>query len=141
MDRPAKIEDIPVWMKLLADLPGKKLLGPDKHFDQLIINEYFPGQGIAPHVDHPQQFGDVIFCICLNAGIGIDFSYPDGRKITKWMPAGSAYAMTGDARRVWRHGIEAKKTDMVDGKRVPRGVRYSLTYRTVIQYPRIYPPS
>ncbi len=102
-------------------------------FNQLIINEYLPGQGISPHVDHPQQFGPVVFCISLGSGTNIEFTMPGtgGRVVNRYMHPGSAYVLTGPARSMWRHGITAKKSDNVFGTRVPRGTRYSLTYRTV----------
>lgn len=100
-------------------------------FDQLIINEYQPGQGIAAHIDHPQQFGNLVFCVSLGSGTMVTFTHPDGRVVQQYVAANSAYLMTGDARCIWKHGIDAKKSDMVDGVKVPRGVRYSLTFRTI----------
>lgn len=135
MALPAKTSPMPEVLAALARPVAASLLGESEMFDQLIINEYIPGQGISAHVDHPQQFGDVIFCICLGSGTTIMFTHPDGRVESRWLPAGSAYAMTGKARHMWRHGIEAKKSDMVGFKRIPRGTRYSLTYRT-IRFPR-----
>jgi alkylated DNA repair dioxygenase AlkB len=35
-------------------------LGKDIKFDQLIINKYEVGQGISPHIDNPDIFGDTI---------------------------------------------------------------------------------
>jgi alkylated DNA repair dioxygenase AlkB len=105
----------------------------DADFDQLIINEYLPGQGIAPHTDHVRQFGHTIFCVSLGAGIIMTFFSPEGRAIQRWIAAGSAYAMTGSARYKWKHAIDAKKSDMVYETRVPRGTRYSLTYRIVVK--------
>lgn len=136
MSMPVKTLQMPSLFAEPARLAAKVLLGETKMFDQLIINEYLPGQGIAPHIDHPQQFGDVVFCICLGSGTNITFNHPDGRVEQRWLPAGSAYAMTGKSRHVWRHGIEAKKFDIVEGKRRERGIRYSLTYRTVL-FPEI----
>lgn len=131
MNFPVKILPIPEIFTGPARLVASAFLGESRTFDQLIINEYMPGQGISPHVDHPQQFGDVIFCICIGSDITITFTHPDGRVAPRRLVAGSAYAMTGKARHVWRHGIEAKKSDYVGGKRIPRGIRYSLTYRTI----------
>lgn len=135
MALPVKTIAIPEILAGLAGLVAPTILGESKTFDQLIINEYTPGQGIASHVDHPHQFGDVVFCVSLGAGTTIVFTHPDGRVSPRWMPAGSAYAMTGESRHTWRHGIEAKKCDYVGSSRVPRGIRYSLTYRT-IRFPR-----
>ena len=100
-------------------------------FDQLIINEYLHGQWIPAHIDHPSQFGDTVFCVTLGSGTTMTFTHPEGRVVHQYVTPGSAYAMTGDARYVWKHQIEAKKSDIVNGVKVPRGVRYSLTFRTI----------
>ncbi len=76
--------------------------------DQLIINEYKPGQGIAPHIDHPQQFGDTITCYTLGAGVTMDFTHPDGREYSLWVAPNSKYVMTGEARYAWRHSIASE---------------------------------
>jgi alkylated DNA repair protein alkB family protein 8 len=134
---PIKCDPIPAGLAIItamchiapADASATHLV--DTAFDQLIINEYQPGQGIAAHIDHPQQFGDTVFCVTLGAGTMINFTHPDGRVVQQYVAPGSAYAMQRDARHTWKHGIDAKKSDMVDGVKVPRGVRYSLTFRTI----------
>lgn len=132
-------DKIPDHLAMITTLPHiANPDAPETHrvtakFDQLIINEYIPGQGISPHIDDPRQFGDVIFCVSLGSGITIKFAHPDGRVVLKYVAAGSAYAMMGDSRYVWRHSIDAKKSDVVNDvpRIVARGTRYSLTFRTV----------
>jgi alkylated DNA repair dioxygenase AlkB len=46
---------------------------------------------------------------------------------------GSLYVMQGEARYQWKHGIMARKSDVYSGRRIQRGRRISLTFRTVIQ--------
>lgn len=41
--------------------------------EQYIINEYKPGQGIAPHVDHTKVFGEVICSISLGSSAVMNF--------------------------------------------------------------------
>jgi alkylated DNA repair dioxygenase AlkB len=129
-----KIEDIPSYFKKLVDLDRinaniEKSLVVNE-YDQLIINEYTAGQGIYPHVDHVKQFGDVIVCITVGSGIGMEFIKNDDstKKKTIYVQAGSMYIMSGDARYKWKHGIKKSKHD--NGKK--RGTRSSLTYRTVL---------
>ena len=99
----------------------------DDDLDQLIINEYKPGQGIHPHVDHTKYFGPNIVCLTINSGVGIDFT-KDELKKTVYVQQGSIYVMSGEGRYNWRHGIKHAMYDV--GKK--RGIRVSLTYRTVV---------
>jgi hypothetical protein len=40
--------------------------------------------------------------------------------------------MKGEARYDWLHGIAGRKTDIFEGRSIPRGRRVSLTFRNVI---------
>lgn len=102
-------------------------------FDQLIINEYVPGQGIAAHVDHVKYFGPIIACVSVGHGIAIDFSKQGDTPVTLYVEANSLYAMSDAARYVWKHGINKCRRDCVEGQTIPRGTRYSLTFRQVIR--------
>jgi alkylated DNA repair dioxygenase AlkB len=100
--------------------------------DQVIVNEYQPGQGIAPHIDRPDCFGDTVAGISLGAACLMQFSHPgSGRRLDLRLAPGSLFVLTGAARYQWRHGIAARKSDLVDGCRVPRGRRVSITFRAV----------
>ncbi len=109
-------------------------------FDQVIVNEYEPGQGIAPHVDQPFAFSDEIVSVSLGSPItmefrearggkqkGADGSAPAVRQVR--LEPRSAVCLTGAARYDWTHCIPARKSDVVGGQRVPRGRRVSLTFR------------
>nr|QBK86915.1 MAG: 2OG-Fe(II) oxygenase superfamily protein [Marseillevirus LCMAC103] len=98
--------------------------------DQLIVNRYEPGQGIAPHVDRTDLFGPVIACVTLGSGAEMEFTRPGYPSFRVYTTPGSLYAMTGEARYLWQHRMRSRLTDPEGGKRVPRGVRVSLTYRT-----------
>ena len=39
--------------------------------------------------------------------------------------------MSGDSRYKWKHEMRGLKTDTVDGKKIKRGVRTSITFRSV----------
>ncbi|AYV85437.1 MAG: 2Og-Fe(II) oxygenase [Satyrvirus sp.] len=91
------------------------------NFDQLIINEYKPGQKIAYHIDHVSQFGPIIACISVGSEIYMNFKYQDIEKKIK-IEEGSLYIMSGDARYKWMHSLTNSTNDN----------RYSLTFRTVL---------
>lgn len=92
--------------------------------DQLIINEYKPGQGIAAHVDKRDIFGDEIVSISLGAEVPMVFTRGTD---TQTIPLArrSAVILTGEDRYAWSHAIEGKKQD----NGVPRGTRVSMTFR------------
>ncbi len=126
-----KTKDIPDSLKSLIEPERiKKLLDVDissLDMNQLIVNEYLPGQGIADHIDHTKQFGDVIVCISLGSDVQIDFT-GEGRVISHLIAKNSLYIMKGKARYEYTHGIKPRKSD----NKIPRNTRFSLTYRTVI---------
>lgn len=89
-------------------------------FDQLIINEYTPGQQIAYHTDHPTQFDDIIVCITIGQSVPIMFKNEEKTKKLNVI-SGSLYIMTGDARYKWKHHLRNNGETN----------RYSLTFRKV----------
>lgn len=100
--------------------------------DQLIINEYHPGQGISPHVDCEPCFSNTVVTISLGSEYLMDFiEVATGKTKSISLELGSALVLSKSARYDWKHGIKARKTD--NGLR--RGRRISLTFRTVILEP------
>lgn len=95
----------------------------------IIINRYLPGEGIASHIDS-YLFGDCISCLSLNSGIQIDFSNRNKDTSLYLLPR-SLLTMSGDARREWKHGIVGRKSDHVNGKKILRRERISITFRTL----------
>lgn len=95
--------------------------------DQLIINEYLPGQGIAPHIDCVPCFEDIIVSISLGDVYVMDFTKFDD-KLSLSLAVGSLLCLSGEARYKWRHGIVAR---VKDGDH-ERKRRISLTFRRVI---------
>jgi len=105
---------------------GLDIGGPE--FNQCIVNKYEIEEGISSHVD-AQCFGPVIGCFTLESGCVIEFV---GDRIhEKYIADGSLYIMSGDARYNWTHCMPARKNDVVDGRRVARGRRISITWRVV----------
>lgn len=101
--------------------------------DQLIINEYEPGQGIASHIDCVPCFDDTILSISLESACVMDFTATSSTThIPRLLEAGSLVVMRDEARYHWKHGIAKRKYDLYDGQKIERGRRVSLTFRKVI---------
>ena len=81
------------------------------------------------HADHP-GFGPAVAMVSLGDDWEMDFSRSgDGKRTASLLlERGSALALTGEARREWRHGI-AKRRRERGGRERKR--RLSLTFRTV----------
>ena len=96
-------------------------------FNQVIVNEYKPGQGISPHVDHTGVFGDtVVSCSLGSAAVMLMQNRAGDVKVEVPLPRRSAVVLRGDARYKWKHSIPARMAD----HSVPRGTRVSITFRT-----------
>lgn len=126
------IGKLPSWAMIIA-----QRLFIEKHInelpDQLIINEYEPGQGIANHVDCEPCFGDTIISISLGSSCVMDFiNLSSKQKVEVMLESGSLVVLNGDARYNWTHGIAQRKTDNFKGEKTDRRLRISLTFRKVI---------
>jgi alkylated DNA repair dioxygenase AlkB len=97
--------------------------------DQLIVNEYQPGQGITAHVDCEPCFKNVIATVSLGSVYEMDFiSVATGKKISLPLELGSALVFRDEARYQWTHRIQARRSE----KWGSRHRRVSLTFRNVI---------
>lgn len=103
----------------------------DEKPNQLIINEYEPGQGISPHIDDQTLFGDVVISISLLSACLMDFTRSARKKLSLLLEPRSAVVLSGDSRHKWEHSIAPRKMDIIEGERMKRGRRISLTFRTV----------
>ena len=126
-----RIGPLPAWLQAMAERLYEAG-GFERVPEQVIINEYEPGQGIAMHADHP-GFGDAVAMVSLGDDWAMEFSRvgrdgADPRTESMTLERGSALVLTGEARREWRHGI-AKRRKERDGRERKR--RLSLTFRTV----------
>jgi alkylated DNA repair dioxygenase AlkB len=123
-------DPIPDYLQDLINIANKKCqeLKLDVVFNQIIINRYEPGQGINPHIDH-KGYGPVICCFSLNSGSILEFTRDETYEI--YLEPNSMYIMSTDARYKFTHCMPARKTDSVDGKRISRKLRYSVTLRHV----------
>lgn len=102
----------------------------DEMPDQLIVNEYLPGQGIAAHVDCEPCFKDRIVTVSLGSACEMDFISTTGPIKSALLEVGSGLLLSGDARYKWMHRIRARKSDR--NRSAQRARRVSLTYRNVI---------
>lgn len=132
VDASMRLGDLPAWAQDLAlRLHGEGKM--DSPPDQLIVNEYLPGQGITPHVDCVPCFGPSVVSLTLGSGCLMDFAQPKtGATESVYLAPRSLVVLRDDARYLWTHAIAGRKTDLVGGARVPRGRRVSLTFRTVL---------
>ena len=102
--------------------------------DQVIANEYLPGQGISAHVDCVPCFDDTIVSVSLLSRCEMVFRHrPSGATRAIILEPCSALVLTGAARYEWTHEIPARKSDIVEGRKVLRSRRISLTFRKVVR--------
>jgi len=134
LDKPYDLIQFPVAMPPLIEglsqeivKQGIILLQPD----QVIINEYVPGEGIKPHKDRAYYENQ----ICgVNLGSSCIMRFIRGANleiVDVEVPRRSLYVMQDDARKKWKHGIPPRKKDVVDGQVQHRERRVSITYRKV----------
>jgi alkylated DNA repair dioxygenase AlkB len=101
--------------------------------DQIIVNEYLPGQGISSHVDCVPCFGPVVASLSLGSGCVMVFDHPgEQRKVELYLPARSLLIMARVARYEWTHAIPARQSDAVNGRKIMRTRRVSLTFRAFL---------
>jgi alkylated DNA repair dioxygenase AlkB len=101
--------------------------------DQVIVNEYLPGQGIAPHIDCTPCFEDTIVSLSLGSACVMNFTQlvDPTQRYDQVLERGSAVVLQHSARFEWQHGIKPLKSDCINGQRVSRQRRVSLTFRKV----------
>ena len=123
---------------------------------QAIINLYWPGEGISPHVDLLDRYGDGIIGVSLGSGCAMRFAKEDSNEsgdgkgdgsepepepepCALYLPKGSVLVMTEEARYKWTHGIEKRYEDLVEESSeseqrvlLTRDVRLSITFRWLL---------
>lgn len=128
----AYLGPLPGWLEELSTrLRDDEIF--DAKPDQVIVNQYLPGQGIAPHVDCEPCFGGTIASLSLGSCCVMEFSsLCSGDATSLQLEPQSLLVLQGDARFAWKHGIPARKSDIINGLKAARGRRISLTFRTVV---------
>lgn len=122
-----KAPPIPSWCTPIIDRLIEQRILKDIP-DQVIVNEYLPGQGIYPHVDSVESFQDGIVSLSLGSAVIMDLINATETKEV-WLKPRSVIAFHEEARYKWKHGIGAKKKD----NGIARGRRVSLTFRRMRQ--------
>jgi alkylated DNA repair dioxygenase AlkB len=131
--RQARREDylgpLPNFLQALA-----RRLRDEGHFsrlpDQVIVNEYLPGQGISAHVDCCPCFGDVIASLSLLSPCVMQLQHiRNGEVAALWLEPKSLLILSGPSRNDWTHAIPARRSDVMGGQKHLRGRRISLTFR------------
>ncbi len=122
---------LPDWLANVA----QKLYDETGLFDrvpeQVIVNEYLPGQGISTHIDH-RGFGPTVCMVSLLDDWEMDFSKNWKDKSPALLKQGSVVLLTEDARSKWQHGIAPRRSELTENGRRDRKRRLSMTFRTVL---------
>jgi alkylated DNA repair dioxygenase AlkB len=101
----------------------------ERLFDQMLINEYLPGQGIALHRDY-EPFDRTVVSLSLLSACVMDFRHlKDGRRASLFLEPRSLLMLSDEARYDWQHGIARRKTDRWQGQAIRRSRRLSITFR------------
>lgn len=117
---------LPKWLNDLAVQLKEDGLSEEVP-DQVIVNEYEPGQGISAHIDCEKCFGPRIFSLSLGSAVIMEFTLEGKPKQEVMLDRRSLVMMYGDARSIWKHSIPARLKD----NGMERGTRISLTFRNV----------
>ena len=129
----AYLGPLPDWLHSL----GHRLVAAgccDDLPDQVIANEYLPGQGISAHIDCEPCFNDTIVSLSLLSRCMMVFREKGSNsRCSTILEPRSAMVLKDASRYGWTHEIPARKSDIVDGIKVERSRRISLTFRKVIR--------
>jgi alkylated DNA repair dioxygenase AlkB len=94
--------------------------------DQVTVQWYEPGTGIADHCDDRQCFGPEIATISLLAPCTYRLHYPGSKQAhTQVLEPGCVVLLSGEARAHWKHDIPKTKATRIGTRRL------SVTFRTV----------
>lgn len=123
---------LPEWLGPLSSLIEGPMGGSP---NQVIINEYLPGQGISKHIDSSEFFGEVVISLSLLSGATVrfvDLHPPEIRKRhSLYLRPRSLLVLKGEARYKWRHEILKRRVDPVGESMLERSRRVSVTFRSV----------
>jgi len=131
IDLSMNLGPLPNWLEpVISKLLEEKIF--IQPVDQVIINEYLPGQGISKHIDCVPCFGSTIASLSLNSTCSMDFEhYQSGKKGNMLLAPRSLLVLANEARYDWLHSIPARKHDTSQDIVLERTRRVSLTFRTV----------
>lgn len=130
VDESMRLGPLPDWAEALAERVAREELSAKPA--QVIVNEYVPGQGISKHVDCVGCFGPVVLSLSLGSACTMELARDGAPPRSLRLLPRSLLVLSGEARTEWTHAIAGRKSDVVDGVRVARARRVSVTFRTVI---------
>lgn len=128
-----KAEDPPTFIRRVGEImfeSGMMKVSPN----QQILNDYPPGVGIGKHRDHYPIFDDSIASVSFGSGVVMTLrKYHDANDtpIDIYLPVGSILVIEGEARMNYSHEIAGRQNDVIEGEKVKRSRRISITYRRV----------
>jgi alkylated DNA repair dioxygenase AlkB len=125
---------LPPWGQALVERLHADGVG-DRRFDQILVNEYTPGQGISFHRDY-EPFDRTVVSLSLLSPCVMDFRrLSGGLRDSMLLEPRSLLVLEDEARYDWEHGIARRKSDRWVGAVVPRRRRLSVTFRMLKQRP------
>ena len=104
-------------VKILKEIP-----------DVVSVNEYYPGQGIDPHIDSLSN-GEEITILGLGSHAVMNFTRKKHKAFSLFFEPRMLVQMKDEVRYKWQHSIEPKFFDMVEGVKLLRTKRYSVVFR------------
>lgn len=134
--------DLPDFLQVLARRLVAANIYESAHIpNHVLINQYQPGQGIAPHTDGPVYMPTAAI-ISLQSATLFNI-HAQGEKVASvWLQPGSLLVLKGASYNIMHHGIEARRKDTIshrdilnkehapsDGSIIERTERTSLTLR------------
>lgn len=124
------IDKLPSWLSIIA-----QRMHQEGYFsatpDQVIVNEYMPGQGIAAHIDS-KCFDDTIATISLGSSCVMNFTRDGYDPKSILLKPKSLLVLKAESRYLWQHSIANIKTDYINNTRIKRARRISITFRNVV---------
>jgi len=129
-----KTEDIPEFLVGLQTISTDSclklgIIQEGYVFNQCLVNEYQPSQGINAHTD-AKDYGAVIGCFTLGSGATMTFKQGATTE-SIYVKPNSLYIMSGNSRYTWTHEMPSRKSNMVAGVKIIRERRVSVTFRNV----------
>lgn len=130
-----KCDKLPTFLNKFKDLLTDiclelNIINNNYIFNQCIINNYYQGQGISPHIDL-LSFGGVIGCFTIGSGTTMVFKNKN-EQVEIYVEPNSLYIMSSDARYKWFHSMPIKKFDIINNIKIERTRRISITFRNIL---------
>ena len=123
-----ELRPIPNWARFLMERMHEQGIS-ERPFDQMLVNEYLPGQGIALHKDY-EPFDRTVVSLSLVSPCVMDFRrVADKHREELLLEPRSLLVLSDEARYQWQHGIARRKNDRWHGVKIPRSRRLSVTFR------------